>query len=386
MLAGNLGWFLMEIWGPVVLLLCMCSSAAPLSTSGPLRFSTVFPDWSISNFLSLPTANKLLGGFYVLHYINRAIIEPLRSPPRTPMSIIIPLTAGSFQVTNGFLLGTWLAGRSPAYILGSTVATASAVKQSSGFFSFFSSNSASTAAGAAARSAAASTLGAISPSILIARPGLVPDAALHSMAFWTFLSLALLGLASNAYHDELLASLRREPKQSSIVKAAVNGNTPAESTRSSRKAAKEQLQIGENGASVEKQEDEAIEVTLGSSKYKIPQGGLFEYIDHAHYVSEWFEWLCFAIASLVVILPALVPAPTAAAAVKGAVGNNLGLFYYISRLFQTISVLFRIPPSLFFVTVTIVTLPRALKGHQWYLKTFGDKYPKNRKAIVPGIL
>lgn len=31
-------------------------------------------------------------------------------------------------------------------------------------------------------------------------------------------------------------------------------------------------------------------------------------------------------------------------------------------------------------------LPRALKGHKWYQEKFGKEFPKERKAIIPGIL
>ena len=129
----------MEIWGPILLILSACS-AGTLATSGPLNLSTLFPSLSIKNFLSLPTPNKILLSFYLLHYLNRALVQPLRSPPRSPMAPIVPLFAGSFQATNGLLIGNWLAGRTPAYILSPSVVVppaSSTAKSAGGLLTFF---------------------------------------------------------------------------------------------------------------------------------------------------------------------------------------------------------------------------------------------------------
>ena len=31
-------------------------------------------------------------------------------------------------------------------------------------------------------------------------------------------------------------------------------------------------------------------------------------------------------------------------------------------------------------------LPRAIKGHQWYKVKFRGEFPKERKAVIPGVL
>ncbi|EHB09382.1 3-oxo-5-alpha-steroid 4-dehydrogenase 1, partial [Heterocephalus glaber] len=74
--------------------------------------------------------------------------------------------------------------------------------------------------------------------------------------------------------------------------------------------------------------------------YKIPRGGLFEYITAANYLGEVVEWCGFALASC---------------------SLQSGAF------------------ALFTLTVL---LPRAKQHHRWYLEKFED-YPKSRKILIP---
>jgi 3-oxo-5-alpha-steroid 4-dehydrogenase 1 len=81
----------------------------------------------------------------------------------------------------------------------------------------------------------------------------------------------------------------------------------------------------------------------GSSGYKIPYGGMFRYVSAANYFGEivlWCGWalMSFTFAGLVFALFTI---------------SNLG--------------------------------PRALSHHRWYLEKFPD-YPKERKALLPGLL
>lgn len=77
--------------------------------------------------------------------------------------------------------------------------------------------------------------------------------------------------------------------------------------------------------------------------YKIPQGGLFKYISCPNLMGEIIEWLGFAI------------------------------------------MMWALPGFAFVVFTVCNLLPRALSSHKWYKSYFAD-YPKNRKAIIPGIL
>ncbi|XGW19023.1 hypothetical protein V3C99_003103 [Haemonchus contortus] len=81
----------------------------------------------------------------------------------------------------------------------------------------------------------------------------------------------------------------------------------------------------------------------GETGYKIPRGGLFEYVSGANFVGEIVEWAGFAIMSG--SLPAMAFAIFTAC--------NIG--------------------------------PRAIQHHQWYLSKFPD-YPRDRKAVIPFVL
>jgi hypothetical protein len=76
--------------------------------------------------------------------------------------------------------------------------------------------------------------------------------------------------------------------------------------------------------------------------YKIPRGGMFEYVSCANYFGEIVEWGGFALAS-----------------------GTLAGFAFALFTFCNIG-------------------PRASKHHQWYLTKFDD-YPKSRKAVIPFI-
>jgi 3-oxo-5-alpha-steroid 4-dehydrogenase 1 len=80
----------------------------------------------------------------------------------------------------------------------------------------------------------------------------------------------------------------------------------------------------------------------GESGYKVPRGGLFEYISCPNYFGEMITWTGWAIATW-----------------------SLG--------------------GIFFLVWTIANLgPRARAHHTWYKKTFSD-YPKKRKILIPFI-
>jgi len=78
------------------------------------------------------------------------------------------------------------------------------------------------------------------------------------------------------------------------------------------------------------------------SEYVIPYGGLFTYVSNPHYLGEIIEWTGFAVAC------------------------------------------WNSPAAWSFVTFTAANLiPRAIAHHQWYLHNFGDKYPRQRTAVIP---
>uniref|UniRef100_A0A7S3PEU5 3-oxo-5-alpha-steroid 4-dehydrogenase 1 n=1 Tax=Aplanochytrium stocchinoi TaxID=215587 RepID=A0A7S3PEU5_9STRA len=78
----------------------------------------------------------------------------------------------------------------------------------------------------------------------------------------------------------------------------------------------------------------------GEKGYKIPYGGMFEYVSGANFFGECVEWIGYSIATM------SLPAAT-------------------------------------FAFCTICNIgPRAIQHHRWYLSKFED-YPRNRKALIP---
>lgn len=89
----------------------------------------------------------------------------------------------------------------------------------------------------------------------------------------------------------------------------------------------------------------ADEVLVGLKKkgggYKVPRGGLFEFVSCANYCGEIVEWLGWAVMTW----------------------SWAGL--------------------VFFLYTCANLIPRAKGSHEWYLSKFKDDYPKERKAVIP---
>jgi hypothetical protein len=75
--------------------------------------------------------------------------------------------------------------------------------------------------------------------------------------------------------------------------------------------------------------------------YKIPHGGLFEYVSAANYTAECMEWAGWALAA------------------------------------------WALPPTPFAVFTFSNLAPRADAHHDWYRQKFKGEYPAGRKAIIP---
>lgn len=81
----------------------------------------------------------------------------------------------------------------------------------------------------------------------------------------------------------------------------------------------------------------------GETGYKIPRGGMFEFVSGANFFGEMLEWIGFAIATWSL-------------------------------------------PGLAFAAFTCLNIgPRAYQHHKYYLEKFED-YPKTRKAVIPFVL
>ncbi|KAG6855749.1 hypothetical protein H0H87_011310 [Tephrocybe sp. NHM501043] len=80
-----------------------------------IAMELVAPTSFLYTLLSSPTrpplfsVQSLCASLYLLHYVNRALLSPLRTPSRSKSHVIVPLSGIMFNVINGFLLGTYLA-------------------------------------------------------------------------------------------------------------------------------------------------------------------------------------------------------------------------------------------------------------------------------------
>ncbi|CAI7628289.1 unnamed protein product [Penicillium pancosmium] len=89
---GRIGWFLMEIAGPLNLIYNLGISTSP-------------------SFSELPVANQLVAALYCIHYANRAIISPFFSAPSmSPMHLFVVSSAVLFNWFNSACLAGWIRG------------------------------------------------------------------------------------------------------------------------------------------------------------------------------------------------------------------------------------------------------------------------------------
>ncbi|KAG8861694.1 hypothetical protein FRB96_002651 [Tulasnella sp. 330] len=132
---AKFAWMAMEIPSPLILLYTY--------TKSPLATTPFYP-------LSNPTTSFLVL-LWLIHYTNRAVIQPLRTPNRSRVHAIVPLAGVVFNTLNASLVGSWL---------------------SSGVVK--------------------------------------PDFWKSSPAFWFGISVFLVGFVGNVWHDEVLLNIRRE--------------------------------------------------------------------------------------------------------------------------------------------------------------------------------
>ncbi|EST04600.1 3-oxo-5-alpha-steroid 4-dehydrogenase, C-terminal [Kalmanozyma brasiliensis GHG001] len=321
---GNLGWFIMEIPSPIFVLLGALSK--PLSTSVVKGTTGFLPPLSalfsptLKQFVSLPSPNQVLVVMFLIHYTHRAVLQPLRSPKRSPIHLSVPLSAILFNLINGFVMGSWLGGRTPWSALPQpAVASAALATISAKTGTTASSAAASELARKLVSTGAADAFG-------IGAPGLISPTVWKSPLWYLGLAGWAIGFAGNVLHDEILMDLRRPNKS----------QKPADTA----------------------------DVGKGSTarKYSIPRGALFEYISFPNYLCEWFEWFAFAWAAL----------------------YSLPIFTHLTAK-DVVATALSTPPFLFPFVLVCLMAPRAANGHQWYKKTFGDKFPRQRKALIPYI-
>ncbi|CAL1711376.1 unnamed protein product [Somion occarium] len=155
LLDGVKSWIAMELVAPLTFSYAFLHS--PLSVAHP----------GAPPPLSLTHPPTLLSTLFLIHYLNRAIINPLRTPSRSKSHIVVPLAAVGFNLVNGWLMGTYL---------------------SSSFASTYLQD------------------------------------AFQRPTFWLGIGLWALGLGGNILHDEVLLNIRRKAKAKGKAKATDDDN------------------------------------------------------------------------------------------------------------------------------------------------------------------
>ncbi|KAF8625970.1 hypothetical protein AX17_006695 [Amanita inopinata Kibby_2008] len=146
---GVKSWIVMELVSPLMFLYAYMTS--PIS-----YYTPTLPAWS--------SPQSILAFLYLVHYANRAVIGPLRTPSRSKSHIIVPLSAVAFNIINGLLMGSYLS----------------------------------------------------SP---FARMFLTPTYTYRRTSFYIGLALWFAGFVGNIAHDEILLNIRRKAKSKGKGKA-----------------------------------------------------------------------------------------------------------------------------------------------------------------------
>ena len=152
---------------------------SPLLLIGSYHISHTRLNLGLKSPISTEPAVFILLTLYVGHYINRAVISPLRTTSRSPSHILVPLSAILFNTINASLIGT--------------------------FFAYLSNSM-------AARQTGTDPLDTRNCLISLSKNG----------EFWTGIIMFVVGFVSNVGHDEILLRLRNSPDSSSTPSAAVN--------------------------------------------------------------------------------------------------------------------------------------------------------------------
>ncbi|KAF9228425.1 hypothetical protein BS17DRAFT_773698 [Gyrodon lividus] len=142
----------MELISPITFIYALAKS--PLASSkadvGPLTDPQLF-----------------LASLFLIHYTNRALISPLRTPSRSKTHIVVPLAGILFNIVNGTLMGSYL---------GSSAASA------------------------------------------------FLTGAFERPSFWAGVTLWVTGLCGNILHDEILFNIRRNAQAKGKAKSDDNPN------------------------------------------------------------------------------------------------------------------------------------------------------------------
>lgn len=153
-ITGMKAWMVMESASFITFIFAFLNS--PLS----------FKNYGHAPEMSLSNPSAILSCLFLIHYVNRAFISPLRSPSRSKFHISVPLAGLSFTVVNGTLMGAYLSSTDAAKFL---------------------------------------------------------DGALSRPLFWLGVGLWAFGFAGNLLHDEILYNIRRNANSGAAAKEQTKG-------------------------------------------------------------------------------------------------------------------------------------------------------------------
>lgn len=279
------------------------------------------------NIASLPLWNKLVAALYVIHYVNRAVINPLfANPSMSPIHLSVALPAVLFNWFNSSCLGGWLVGYETPVL---------------GF-----------------------RTDGVSGSALFSRVSVVQQAL-------PYVGLVLfgIGMAGNVSAERTLYRLRRE-----------------EADRRYIAIANEKKEKQEQGRQQEQDPEPTPEATKNrySKVYVVPPPkGIYHSILYPHYVFEWLEWFGFALAGTAVFpsRKPLIPSSHATPPIR----NLAPWLVPAARLAEWLRVPLPLPAVVFCVNAVANMLPHARWGRRWYVEKFGEEAVKGRGAVVPWV-
>ncbi|GAA6063808.1 hypothetical protein JCM10212_001639 [Sporobolomyces blumeae] len=174
--------------------------------------------------------------------------------------------------------------------------------------------------------------------------GLRDGSTTYAILFVVGLAMWTVGFVSNIYHDRILYRLK-----SSKLDSDANRPKAASASTSTRDP---------------------------RERYSIPRGGLYAYVSHPAYSSEWFEWLGYLVCFL-----ALAPDPFSSSSSSPARASAF------VAVVEPLTEWYLAPPALFLWQEIALMLPRARSGHRWYKRVFGKEWDDEgpRWVVVPGL-
>ncbi|TFK71270.1 hypothetical protein BDN72DRAFT_817724 [Pluteus cervinus] len=318
---GIKSWILMELVSPIMFTYCFFKS--PLSYYRPALPAPISPQ-------------AILAACFLIHYANRAIISPLRTPRRSKSHIIVPMSAVGFNLLNGSMMGSYLS----------------------------------------------------SP---FARIFLTPDVTFARTSFWVGLLLWAVGFAGNIIHDEILLDIRRKAK---VGKGKGKSKTEEDDGKKAKNGEKpsQERPKGEYYGIPQGWLYDYISYPNYFCEW-------VEWFGFALAASPLPFELPAVITSLPSLLVNPIDFVLALGPVLPAALGGLWqlLLFVLSPAFlqwivnginsptylwgQTLT-----PPHIFFMAEVATMFPRAWNGHKWYKTTFKESYPKDRKVVIPWIL